>query len=78
MRLFLVLFIFLPSLAAAQEALYSGRTVVQHQVGQIAVLPPPGGIGHRNSAGWNTGYSVVTSIQERDNPFSGARDDSIV
>jgi len=74
----LVLFLSFPSVVAAQESLYSGRTVVQHQVGQIAVLPQPHPIGAPNSAGWNTGYSVVTSTQERDNPFGASQDDSIV
>jgi hypothetical protein len=33
-----------------------------------APLPPPGPV---NSAGWNTGYSVVTSSSDRINPLGG-------
>lgn len=66
MRLLLVLLLVIPCLASAQG--YPGA-IVQQGPGQVAILPPVGGVGDRNSAGWSTGYSVVTSTQERSNPL---------
>lgn len=72
MRVLFVLFLIMPCLASAQGHPGSGRTFVQQGASQVAILPPVGGVGDRNSAGWGTGYSVVTSTQERANPLGRA------
>lgn len=73
MRVILSLLLLFPSVVCAQSYPSQGVAVVHPGVGQIAIVPPGGGAGvfggaERNSAGWNTGYSVVTSTQERRNP----------
>jgi len=75
MRVILSLLILFPSVVCAQSYPSQGVAVVHPGVGQIAIVPPGGGAGvfgrgERNSAGWNTGYSVVTSTQERHNPLA--------
>jgi hypothetical protein len=72
MRLLILLFVSTPSLAFAQGYPVAGGTFVQHGASQVAILPPVGGVDGRNSAGWGTGYSVVTSTQERSNPLGAA------
>lgn len=71
MRYLLALFVIIPCLASAQGFPVTGRTIVQQGASQVAILPPVGGVGERNTAGWNTGYSVVTSSRERANPLGG-------
>ena len=80
MRVILFSLLMVPSVVFAQGYPANGVTVVHQGASQIAVVPPPGGLGERNSAGWGTGYSVVTSTQERPNPFGRALggSDSIV
>lgn len=64
----------LPALVAQAEPGYPyrpngyGVTVVAPPAIIEAPMPPPGRV---NSAGWNTGYSVVTSSSDRLNPFGG-------
>jgi len=72
MRVILFLLFMVPSVVFAQGYAPNGVTVVHQGAGQIAVVPPPVGLGERNSAGWGTGYSVVTSTQERPNPLGRA------
>lgn len=71
MRLLFLLSLLIPTLASAQGYPLTGRTIVQQGASQVAILPPVGGVGGRNTAGWNTGYSVVTSTHERANPLGG-------
>lgn len=72
MRLILFVILSIPLSVSAQGFPVSDRTIVHQGANQIAVLPPVGGVGDRNSAGWGTGYSVVTSTQERVNPLGRA------
>lgn len=72
MRVILFLLLMVPSVVFAQGYPANGVTVVHQGASQIAIVPPPGGLGERNSAGWGTGYSVVTSTQERPNPLGYA------
>ena len=74
MRYLLFLILSIPSLVFAQGYPTTGRTVVHQGGTHIAVVPQVGGgdFNGRNSAGWGTGYSVVTSTVERRNPFGGA------
>lgn len=69
MRLLLTLFVLMPGVAFAQRNPLNGVTVIQQGSNQIAVVPPAQGLGERNTAGWNTGYSVVTETKERANPL---------
>jgi len=48
---------------------YGGHVVI---VAPPVAAPFPLGVGERNSAGWNTGYSAVTSTSERPNPLGHA------
>lgn len=52
---------------AAQSNPFGSPSVVAVHPGvaPVVVAPPLGGVGGRNSAGWNTGYSAVTSSYER-------------
>ena len=58
-----------PSLALAQGYPLAGGTVIHQGGNQLAVVPQIGALPERNSAGWTTGYSVVTSTEERRNPL---------
>lgn len=82
MRSLLFAILFIPSLVSAQGYPSTGLTVVHQGGAHIAVVPQVGGgdFEGRNSAGWDTGYSVVTSTAERRNPFAGAwgTDDTVV
>lgn len=69
MRLLFTLLILFPGIGFAQRNVLNGVTVIQQGPNQIAVVPPIQGLGERNSAGWNTGYSVVTETKERANPI---------
>lgn len=69
MRLLFLLSLLIPNLGSAQSYPLTGRTIVQQGTNQVAILPPVGGVGERNTAGWSTGYSVVTSTHERANPL---------
>jgi hypothetical protein len=53
--------------AAAQSNSFGSASVVAVHPGVAAVVvaPPVGVMGARNLAGWNTGYSAVTSAYER-------------
>ena len=73
------LFALFPVLVAQAQPRYAygpngyGVTVVAPPAIIEAPLPPPGRV---NSAGWNTGYSVVTSSAERLNPLGGIQGES--
>lgn len=69
MRYLLALLILSPGVAFAQPHSLNGITVIQQGHNQIAVVPPIHGLGERNTAGWTTGYSVVTETKERANPL---------
>lgn len=57
---------------AQSGSAFSGTFVAVHPgVAPVVVAPPRGGIGTSNSAGWNTGYSAVTSSYERPSRLGG-------
>jgi hypothetical protein len=82
MRYLLLALLSIPSLVFAQGFPSNGLAVVHQGGSHIAVVPQVGrgDFEGPNSAGWNTGYSVVTSTVERRNPFAGAwgTDDTVV
>ena len=57
---------------AQSNSFANGSFVAVHPgVAPVAVAPPLGHLDGRNSAGWNTGYSAVTSSYERPSRLGG-------
>lgn len=68
-RILVLVCLLSPSLVFAQGYPLAGGTIVHQGANQVAIVPQVSGIPERNSAGWTTGYSVVTSTEERRNPL---------
>jgi hypothetical protein len=57
---------------AQSGSVFSGSVVAVHPgVAPVVVAPPRGVVDVPNSAGWNTGYSAVTSSYERPSRLGG-------
>lgn len=73
MRLLIACFVFMPGVVAAQSypSIFSegrdARAVHSRDLHALPhqLVPPPSRFGGTNSAGWKTGYSIVTTTEER-------------